>query len=371
MREEIVDRVKALAQRQNLDAVVVLSPENYAYVTGLVVPSHPLMRWRHAAVAIKADGTRALLSVDMEASTVRKRFPNETIKIWKEFSYDAMDRLADLLAEIGVAEGRIGIEMDFVPGGDLAKLRARLPKASWTAVEADLARARQIKTPAEIDLLRRLSVIADKAIKTAYDAMAPGKSEFDLANVLTGALYTEGAEYFKMLIIATGERSVFPNVGPTSRVLQEHDICRVEVFPIIAGYHAGVCRTAQVGTAPAHAEEIWAKLVECKYMLLDLIKPGAICSEIYSVYCKKLEALNLPLISFVGHGIGLHLHEDPYLGAICDQPLEAGMVLGIEPLIYETGYGFGMQNKDMVLVTDKGCELLSDFTNTDRLIRIG
>jgi Xaa-Pro aminopeptidase len=261
--------------------------------------------------------------------------------------------------------------MDFIPAGDFATLGQRLPQVQWTAVEAAMGRLRQIKTAEEVDLLRRLSVIADKAIKTAYDAVAPGRSEFDLAGVLTGTLYAEGAEYFKLLIIATGERSVFPNVGPTSRTLKNGDICRVEVFPIISGYHAGVCRTAQVGDAPPHAEEIWAKLTECKYMLLDLIKPGAICSDIYRAYSKKLEALGLPLISFIGHGIGLHLHEDPYLGLMCDQPLEAGMVLGIEPLIYETGYGFGMQNKDMVLVTDKGCELLSAFSDTDRLIRVG
>ena len=70
----------------------------------------------------------------------------------------------------------------------------------------------------------------------------------------------------------------------------------------------------------------------------------------------------------IGHGIGLHLHEDPYLGPTNDQPLEAGMVLGIEPLVYETGFGFGMQNKDMVLVTSSGCELLSDYADTDRLL---
>ena len=77
--------------------------------------------------------------------------------------------------------------------------------------------------------------------------------------------------------------------------------------------------------------------------------------------------LGLPPISFIGHGIGLHLHEDPYLGPTEDRALEAGMVLGIEPLIYETGFGFGMQNKDMVLVTHDGCELLSDYLDTDEL----
>ena len=85
----------------------------------------------------------------------------------------------------------------------------------------------------------------------------------------------------------------------------------------------------------------------------------------------------LPPISFVGHGIGLFLHEDPYIGhtpmigSTRDAELEAGMVLGFEPLCYRTGHGFGMQNKDMVAVTDDGCELLSDYAETDHLLKIG
>jgi len=371
MREEVIDRLKATMEREGLDAIVALSPENYGYVAGFIPPSQPLMRWRHAGIVVRADGTRAVLTVDIEKSTVAKHLPQVHLRVWSEFSYDAMDQLTDLLADIGLGSARVGVEMDFIPAGDFVRLQRRLPGTHWVAAEALLAWLCQIKTQQEIDLLRRLSVIADKAIATAYKAVHPGKTEFDLAGVLTGTLYAEGAEYFKLLIIATGERSVFPNVGPTARVMKPGDICRVEVFPIISGYHAGVCRTAQVGDAPSHAEAIWAKLVECKYVLLDLIKPGAICSEIYGTYCRKLEALGLPLISFVGHGIGLHLHEDPYLGAMSDQPLEAGMVLGIEPLIYETGHGYGMQNKDMVLVTETGCELLSTYTNTDRLIRVG
>ena len=170
------------------------------------------------------------------------------------------------------------------------------------------------------------------------------------------------------MIVATGERSVFPNVGPTERTIKRGDVCRVEIFPMIGGYHAGVCRTAAVGAPPPEAERIWANLVACKYLLLDVIKPGASSRAIYDLYLRKVSELRLPPISFIGHGIGLHLHEDPYLGPTGDQPLEAGMVLGIEPLIYETGFGFGMQNKDMVLVTNEGCELLSDYANTDKLL---
>jgi Xaa-Pro aminopeptidase len=231
-----------------------------------------------------------------------------------------------------------------------------------------LARLREVKTPAEIDLLRRLSRIADRAITDAYGAVHAGSTEMDLAAALTRGVYEQGAEYFKLMIVATGERSVFPNVGPTERVLARGDVCRVEIFPIIGGYHAGVCRTAAVGVPPAEAERIWANLVACKYLLLDAIKPGASSRAIYQLYLDKVGELGLPPISFIGHGIGLGLHEDPYLGPSADRALEAGMVLGIEPLIYQTGYGFGMQNKDMVLVTPAGCELLSDYLDTDKLL---
>ena len=101
-----------------------------------------------------------------------------------------------------------------------------------------------------------------------------------------------------------------------------------------------------------------------------MIKPGASSRAIYEAFLRKLSELDLPPISFVGHGIGLHLHEDPYLGKYSDTPLEAGMVLGIEPLVYRTPYGFGMQNKDMALVTETGSELLSDYANTDTLLTV-
>jgi Xaa-Pro aminopeptidase len=177
------------------------------------------------------------------------------------------------------------------------------------------------------------------------------------------------------MIVATGDRSRLPNVGPSERKLQRGDVCRVEIFSVIAGYQAGVCRTAVVQEPPPKAEEIWKHLVDCKYQIMEMVKPGASCRHIYDAFIAKLSEANLPPISFVGHGIGLHLHEDPYLGKTpilgkpgSDAAIEKDMVLGFEPLCYETGYGFGMQNKDMLHVTEAGCDLLSDYTNTDKLL---
>ena len=216
--------------------------------------------------------------------------------------------------------------------------------------------------------MRRLSRIADRAIGDALHHASVGTTELEIAASLTRSVFEQGAENFKLMIVATGERSVFPNVGLRS-VGYNRGISVASRFLDDDGYHAGVCRTARVGPA-AYAEAIWRNLVECKYLALEMMKPGASSHAIYLSFIRHLSKMNLPAISFLGHGIGLHLHEVPYLGRYSDVPLEAGMVLGFEPLVYDTGYGFGMQNKDVVAVTERGHSLLSDVTDTDQLIAI-
>jgi Xaa-Pro aminopeptidase len=187
---------------------------------------------------------------------------------------------------------------------------------------------------------------------------------------LVGRVFSGGADNFKLMIIASGERSQYPNVGPTERALQRGDLIRMEIFGVKSGYHAGVCRTAVVESATPEQERIWKNLIECKYLVMEMIKPGASCKKIYQSFLKHFGALGFEPISFVGHGIGLFLHEEPYLGRYGDETLEEGMVVAIEPLVYIPGR-MGLQNKDMLLVTKTGCELLSNETATDELLRVG
>ncbi|MFQ5912089.1 MAG: M24 family metallopeptidase [Nitrospinota bacterium] len=370
MQKEVISRQRAAMAEAGVDALVAISPENFAYTAGFVVPSQPLMRWRHAMAVVTRDGREAIVSVDMEESTVRSRAGQVEVRVWGEFTDRPMAALAQLLKDQGLAEALIGIEMDYLPAGDFDHLKGLLPKARFAPAEQLYGRLRQLKTQGEIDLLRRLSRITDQAVGEALGAVGAGLTEMDLAAALTKAIYARGAEQFKLMIIATGERSEYPNVGPTHRVLRPGDLCRVEIFGVIGGYHAAVCRTAVVQRASAEAERIWRNLIECRSLVLDGIKPGAGARAIYEAFLKKFRELGLPPISFVGHGIGLHLHEEPYLGKYTDSPLEAGMVLGIEPLVFGVGKGFGLQCKDMVLVTQDGCEVLSDQTPNDRLIVI-
>jgi len=371
LRTDTLKKMADLAKSQGLDALLATSPENFAYLSGFTVPSHHILRWRHSMLLVRPDCSVSVFTVDMEASTVEKKLPGVPLTAWGEFTENSMDVLAQMLVDHGLVRGTIGLEMDYLPAQDLESLKINLPSVKFVPAQDLFNRARMIKTPREIDALQRLSRISDQSIAESLSLAGAGSSEMDIASSLTHGIYSRGAQDFKFMIIATGERSQLPNVGPTSRLLQESDICRVEIFSIIDGYHAGVCRTAAVKKPPRHAERIWKILSDATKRLVELIRPGASSREIYEAYLKMIAKLEMPPIAFVGHGIGQHLHEDPYLGGSGDWELKPGMVMGIEPLIYETGYGFGMQNKDMVAVTESGCLLLSDHTDTTDLFICG
>src|SRR5262245_44639218 len=130
MRQDVIARQVRAMKEAGLDALVSISPENFAYVTGFLSPTQLLMRWRHAMALVTADGTVALVVVDMEASTIRAESPPGTkIAVWHEFKFDAMSVLATLLREHGLGQARVGIEMDYLPAGDQVVLSQHLAPA--------------------------------------------------------------------------------------------------------------------------------------------------------------------------------------------------------------------------------------------------
>jgi Xaa-Pro dipeptidase len=369
MNDDIVEKCIASLDAEDLDAIIALSPENFAYISGFIVPSQPVLRWRHAAVVLTRDGGRALLTVDMEASTVKDKAPGEEIRVWEEFADDAMPVLAALIGDLGLAAGRIGLETDYLPARDMDRLTALLPDVTWEPCGGIFNRLRMIKTPREVELMRKLSRITDRSIKEAFQSVRPGDTEMDLAAAVTTNLFRFGAQSFKWLIVASGNRSQFPNVGPTMRKLRPRDIVRLEVFGALDGYHAGICRTAVVEEASREAVDIWANIVACRDLIFGAISANASGSDVYQAVSRRFAELGWDPLSFVGHGIGLFVHEEPYIGRYGDVRVEEGMVLGTEPVLLLPGR-FGFQVKDIVHVGAAGCEVLSDVSDTDRLLVI-
>jgi Xaa-Pro aminopeptidase len=369
MNQDIIDKCVAALEEEDLDAIIAMSPENFAYVTGFIVPSQPVLRWRHAAAVITRDGRRALFTVDMEASTVKDLEPEEDVRVWEEFEEDAMPVLAELLGDLGLGSARIGLETDYLPIRDMERLEKLVPDVRWEPCYPIFNRLRMIKTPRELELMRKLARITDRSIKEALESVRAGDTEMDLAGAVTTNLFRHGAQNFKWLILASGERSQFPNVGPTLRKLQRGDIVRLEVFGALDGYHTGICRTAVVQEAPAEATKIWSNIAACRDLIFETVRDGASGTAIYGKVMARFEELGWLPMSFVGHGIGLFVHEEPYIGRYGDARIESGMVLGTEPVLLLPGR-YGFQVKDVVSVGPDGCEVLSDVTNTDELLVI-
>jgi Xaa-Pro aminopeptidase len=369
MNQDIVDRCVAACESVDLDAIVAMSPENFAYVVGFVVPSQPVLRWRHAAAVITRDGRRALFTVDMEATTVRNLQPDEDVRVWAEFQENAMPVLAELLGDLGLASGRVGIETDYLPVRDMDRLTTLLPQVTWEPADPIFNRLRMVKTPRELELMRNLARITDRSIKEALESVHPDDTEMDLAAAATTNLFRYGAQNFKWLILASGERSQFPNVGPTLRRLERGDLVRLEIFGALDGYHTGICRTAVVQEAPEGVEEIWSNIVACRDLIFESVRDGAVATDVHRKVKARFEELGWPPMDFVGHGIGLFVHEDPYIGPDPSARLETGMVLGVEPVLLVPGK-YGFQVKDVVAVGPDGCDVLSDVTDTDHLLVI-
>ena len=124
---EIITKQKKTMAAEGLDALIALSPENVTYTAGFVVPSQSLMRWRHAACVVTSDGRITMLVIDMEESTVREHGDIDDVRVYREFTEDPMDKLSDAIRDMKLERGKVGIEMEYIPGKDLATLKSKLP----------------------------------------------------------------------------------------------------------------------------------------------------------------------------------------------------------------------------------------------------
>ncbi|WP_432989601.1 M24 family metallopeptidase [Dactylosporangium sp. CA-233914] len=342
-----------------VDGLLLMSPQSFIWSTGLRIPSHSLMRWRYACAFVNAAGVDAVLSVDMEASTVAEALHGPALYVWREFDDDAMAVLAGMIRErAGTGPLRLGVETDYLPARAMDALRDLLPAVTWVPCEEEVARGRMSKTADETEVIRKLVTASDSALADALAAVRVGDTEFEIAERIVSSLYTSGVDEHRALIVASGPRSQYPNVPPSDRKIEHGDLIRVEVFGGAGGYHGGVARTAVVGEPAPEVAQLWSALSGARSAGLAALRPGADPRAVYAAYVEALGPLREYAIAFWGHGMGLDLHEPPYISAGSTDELIEGAIVGVEPFAMVPGR-FGLQVKDVVRLTSGGVELLS------------
>ncbi|MDR7519137.1 MAG: Xaa-Pro peptidase family protein [Armatimonadota bacterium] len=362
----VLQRLRAGLRKAGLDAAVAMSQDNAAYTLGVGVPSHRLIRERRVAVLVPCEQAPAVVAVTVEESFLQANTSGVEIRPYDEHTETAMQVLARLLAERGLATGRIGLEMDFIAAADYAELIRLLPGAAFADAATLFKRSRWVKTPRELERVRRGGRIADEAVREAFTAASAGMTERDLAVAMTEEFLRRGGDDIRMVVVGAGERSSHPNAPPTDRPLARGDIVRVDFLGTVGGYCTDCARTAVVGEPTSEQRRIYGAIASVHREVLSRIGPGCRTRDLYDLYDARAREHRLQPLRFLGHGLGLGLHEGPFIDHQTDVVMEPGMVFAIEP-VHFVPHEVGFHLEDVVVVTPAGCEVVTDATQTATL----
>jgi Xaa-Pro aminopeptidase len=367
LADEILGKTRQAMPERGFDVIVATSPENVAYTSGAAPPSQKTVRSRLAAAIVPREGETEVIAVSLEGPVVKAQSRLDSVRLYEEFVDDPVEVVAGSLRERGLDDAVIGIELTHLSQADYTKLAAALPKARLLPADALLAELRTIKTAAEIDRIREIGVAAEQITRDVFASFGAGASERDIATFVAERYAEAGGDGLTMLVVGSGHRSAAVNAPPTGRVLERGDVLRLDIIGTKAHYHSDVARTAVVGEPTTEQLRVYDLLLGVHRRCLEALRPGVLASVVYRIYREALDSAGLPSYHFVGHGLGITLHEEPFVNGLTSAPLAEGMVLCIEPLTLIEGR-FGIQIEDEVLITDDGCELLTEAGELPSLV---
>lgn len=224
-----------------------------------------------------------------------------------------------------------------------------------------LRELRMIKDPSEIDALRRAGAAIDRVHARVPEFLVPGRTEADVAADIADAIVTEGHSEVAFIIVGSGPHGADPHHECSDRVLRAGDIVVIDIGgPVEPGYHSDSTRTYSLGEPNKAVAQHYSVLQEAQRAAVASVRPGVTAQQVDAAAREVLAAAGLAeyFVHRTGHGIGLSVHEEPYIVAGNDDALRAGMAFSVEPGIYFPGE-WGARIEDIVIVTAEGVEALN------------
>lgn len=374
-REKVtnVPRLLDAMERERLDAVIAVSPDNFFYTCGRRILSAVSNRNRLAISITMLDASTVLVIHRNEEAQTRQDSWVEEIHTYLEFEQSPIASLVEVLEEKGLAKSRLGIEKEYLTAAYYDELSARLPNASVVACDSVFDWARMIKTKPEIEALRLASRGADEAILRALQKAKPGDTEASLATTMVASLMEISEGDFRDMSwgVASGPNMLITHYWAGRRRIEPGDLIRINLRAALYEYQSHLYRIAVAGP-PAERERTWyEKARDNHYRAIERMVPGARVSDLFKAAKRDIETTGVSFHgSLVGHSTGILRHENPRIQPYDGTVIESGMVFAVEPHINIPGYAT-FHLEDIVLVTDKGPELLSDVVDTRALFVIG
>ena len=309
---------------------------------------------RLTALVIPATGDPVVVIPRLELASLRESAAGDlglTVQDWVDGQNPG-----DLVALALGGHARVAVT-DSMPALHLLPLAERLGAVPvlGTGIMAGL---RMIKDPAEIDALRKAGAAIDRVHAKVPEFLKPGRTEAQVAADITEAIVAEGHSEAAFVIVGSGPNGADPHHECSDRELQSGDIVVVDIGgPVEPGYNSDCTRTYSIGQPSAEIAEQYAVLQRAQAAAVAAVRPGVTAQEVDAAARGVLADAGLAeyFVHRTGHGIGLSVHEEPYIVAGNDLSLRPGMAFSVEPGIYFPGQ-WGARIEDIVIVTEDGAE---------------
>jgi len=353
------ERIRELPAAADVDVLVAMSPENFTYVSGAYILTVLSVRPRQAFAVLPRKGEPAAVVCSIEQSTMADESWIRDVRTYTEFVDHPIDTLVDLLVERGLTRGRLGIDLAYLPQASYARLIARLPELEVVDTTDAVAAVRTYKSAEEVAILERAAKVTHRAIVEAMAASHLGETEKTMANRIVHGMVEGGAVGTDFVCFGSGERTRMPHAQPNGRVPRESEIIRFDVGARFSQWTSDMARTYSTGNPTAMQREVYRLLCEAQAATIGMIRPGVLAEDVYYACKEEFEKRGLTWwLPHVGHSFGIELHENPMLRPGERTPLAAGMVLNIEPFVFDDER-IGYHTEDLLVVTGDGHRLLT------------
>lgn len=352
---ERIKKAQAEMKRQGVDVLLVGPSSDLVYLIGY--DAH--LSERLNLLIIRQEGTPDLVTPVLESFLAESCEPNVKLRRWTE-----TESPSELVASL-IGDGKgvtLGVS-DQLWSTFLLKLQKAIPNGDWESGQPVLARLRVTKDQLELDNLFEVARLTDEAWHEFIESgQISGLTETQTMDRLSAMMEKRGLGR-SFGICASGPNSASPHHHTGDRVLQQGDAVVFDWGGTLNGYHSDVTRTVFIGNPSDEFRKVYDIVRQANQAALDAVRPGVTAESIDKAARDLITNAGYgdAFLHRVGHGLGMDVHEEPYLVGGNTTPLEVGMVFSDEPGIYLAG-NFGVRIEDSVTVTETGGKRLNEAT---------
>ena len=352
-----VARVQARMTARGLDAIVLFGPHNIVYLTGM--DSENLFDPQACIVA--ANGDPVLVILDFELGRCANSSWIEKPVIYGQFD-DPVAAFAGAISAAGLARAKLGIDRRGIGAQQYQQLLSALPGATVEDSFGVVERVRLVKSPAEIELMRKAAAFTDAAVEAGFAAITPGRRDCEVAAAVMQALYGAGSDLSCWgPIVATGYRSGLAHSAHNGRKLEIGDSVFLELTGQLRRYTAPLMRTAIVGRASPEQRRLGDASAAAVAAILETARAGTPAKDIAAAGLRPIAPVERDIVFHHNFGYPVGLGYPPswietlgyFLRADNAEPVEAGMVFHLPMSLRVVGQ-FGVCLSHTMLVTAEG-----------------